>query len=383
MRVAFLFRETFPNYDIDLQLFSFLTPAQLSDLETYVRCGLWGLTSPLWLSRAEITLDDLEKRAAGVFITGRGNVWSLQVDSMTDLIKENVYTVLLDSIDRDTVYHLHNRLSKTDRYLGFTQVISHLHKLHGQTFTFLIPRYRVEGGTIYVLFSSSEEGSEAVADEIIEWYADNFRGLTVNSIHGKVEKVDISLKFTVLDEMTDPENELAMFRALYVFEDLWEVSAEHILYKLRDVSPTACEEIVTGILSIDQSMSPPVCAQISVNFRRAMEMLADSITPPLTEKERREARLQRKGEYKYRLSKYIKENLSGAKHYQAYLDSELEELSTRMEKLYNLGNKGVHEDWICPAIRMIALRLVLLIGDLLYPVSFKQRRVLIDTDNLL
>ena len=66
-----------------------------------------------------------------------------------------------------------------------------------------------------------------------------------------------------------------------------------------------------------------------------MELLAESLTPRLTAREKKEAKSQRKGEYKYRLGKYIKEQISQNREYQLHVEAELEELSTRLDKLYN------------------------------------------------
>ena len=65
----------------------------------------------------------------------------------------------------------------------------------------------------------------------------------------------------------------------------------------------------------------------------------------------------------------------GSKPYCDYVEAELDEISTRINKLYNLSNKGIHEDWFRKAFSILMLRLVLLINDLLTTFPGKQKLI--------
>lgn len=383
MQVAFLFNEQYPNYDIDFRVFSQFSSSEFSALETYIRVGLWGLVSPLENLGQPFDTRDLSHRITKVFVTGQGNAWSLAVSDLDVLLRSEVYVVLFESLHRQIAQDIHSRLKQFNAYYGFTQIVPHLSRLHAQVFGLLPVRYKIEKGTAFVLFSSISEDEVAVADEIVEWRTQNYGGVLTKSFPGKISKRDIHLRFTLFDENDGPERDFAAMIAAQKLKDLWDINVEQALYRLMDLAPQAWQEFAMGIQTLHYEISPASCAQVSVNFRRTLELLAESLTPPLTASEKKEARRQRKGEYKYRLSKYIKEYLSHSKAYQSYVEAELEELSTRLDKLYNLGNKGIHENWLYPAISTVALRLVLLLVDILSPPDFKGPKVLFDPDNFV
>ena len=104
-----------------------------------------------------------------------------------------------------------------------------------------------------------------------------------------------------------------------------------------------------------------------------MEKIAEAITPLLSDDwEIKEAK--KVGVYKYRLIKYIKEK--NDKRYSNYMEDELKELHTRVQKLYNIGNSGVHEDWLRSAFTTTALRLILLISDFFLPTKIIKPKII-------
>lgn len=161
-----------------------------------------------------------------------------------------------------------------------------------------------------------------------------------------------------------------MQKTIYTLNSSWETFAEKFIYKVWDIAPEALDELLSSISILSKTeLSPAECAKVAVGFRRCIEKITEQITPSLSTQEKSEMKAKRKGEYKFRLEIYIKTKLAKSEPYQDYLLAELEEISTRVEKLYNLGNKGIHENWVREVFEIVGLRLVLLMYELLYPLK--------------
>ncbi len=204
------------------------------------------------------------------------------------------------------------------------------------------------------------------ADEILDWAEKHYSVLTAGPIIQSLYKKAIGDRFTGFDIHDGSKGERGVHRLLSELGDEWGAQSEQVIAKLLDIAPEAVEELITAVTVLaDPNSSAATSAQVAVSLRRCLEKIADSLTPPLTEKEKGKG--NSKGEYKYRLGKYVTERLSHTKAYRDYLQSELDELCVRIEKLYNLGNKGIHEDWLRHVFSSVALRLILLAGDLVMP----------------
>jgi hypothetical protein len=352
MRVAYLFAETCPNYDLDLKLFQRMTPDELKSLNTLVRTGIWGLYEGIPPGRG--SRNHIQQRLVDIFYSGKGNIFRVNDQLIKAIKTANIYTIQFTSLRRLLVLALDKRLEDQENYLGFMQILTSI-QVHRQVFGWCSPRYQVEGGKIFALYSEPANDEE-IADEIIEWWKEEARSLNDIHLTTALSKRNIGDRYTIFDAQEDPENEMAIQIAIQQLGDEWEVQSERTLYALQDRVPDALEEFLatTEVLSKSE-LSPADGAQIAVNLRRTLEHLTRFVCPVEGK--------EKPGWVKQQWHKYRSRNEEKLDKYGDLLAFEAlsaNEKIGKLEAMYQMGNKGVHEDWDPQVFRGIVLRLLLL-----------------------
>jgi len=360
MRVAYLFTEKYPNYDLDFQLLKRIYPDELHTLDTYVRTGLWGF---FWRYQGggRIHPETVQKDLASIFLSQDGNISRLHTEQklLAALHSGQIYTIQLYSVGRPLALSLHKRLMDVEEYLGFTQILPQV-AIHRQVFDSCIPRYRVERGKIFVLFSEVPGDDEWLADEIIGWLKEHCKALEDMYIVSAISKRDIGAKFTLLDssEMGGAESDIQ--RTVQILRDEWELHSEQTIYRLQDTVPDALGEFTVAVEALSKpNLSSADCAQIAVSLRRTIEKITEIYCPSDDNKP---------GWVKRRWKEFVGKQFAENKSYGDYFESEilgLEDTVGRLATAYTMGHKGVHEDWGPRVFRSIVLRMVPLLSDLL------------------
>lgn len=352
MRVAYLFAETYPNYDLDLRLFQRMTPDELKSLNTLVRTGIWGLYESIPPGRG--SRNHIQQRLVEIFYSGKGNIFRVNDQLIKAIKTANIYAIQFTSLRRPLVLALDKRLENQENYLGFMQVLTSI-QVHRQVFGWCSPRYQVEGGKIFALYSEPANDEE-ITDEIIEWWKEEARSLNDIHLTTALSKRNIGDRYTILDAQEDPKNEMAIQIAIQQLGDEWEVQSERTLYALQDRVPDALEEFLaaTEVLGTPE-LSPADGAQIAVNLRRTLEHLTRFVCPVEGK--------EKPGWVKQQWHKYRSQNEEKLDKYGDLLAFEAlsaNEKIGKLEAMYKMGNKGVHEDWDPQVFRGIVLRLLLL-----------------------
>ena len=327
MKVAYLFIEKYPNYDLTFQTFDCIDPDDLVDLETYVNVGLMSMK---WLNND----DPVYKQkfdAVKLLASMNGICHMAKNDADKAILSKPIYVVIFDSIRRDLVQKINLRLMKIPHYLGFTQVIPD-YLLHQVTFILDAPpaEFRIQGKRVFILYSGAIPDSENVADEKLKYFSSKYAlGLTAS-------KTDVGAKFSFIDGGNDPiKGNLDIQTTILLLGDEWGVQAEKAIYALRDSIPEALDELILGVEELSKpNLSPASCAKAAVNFRRCLDKIAETLEPTLSSSEKSAAKSM--GEYKFRLKIFVNKKLSQSEPYRDYVEAELDEISTRVNKLYNL-----------------------------------------------
>jgi hypothetical protein len=360
MRVAYLFTEKYPNYDLDFQLLKRIYPDELHTLDTYIRTGLWDFFGH-YQGGGRIHPEIIQKDLASLFFSQDGNLSRQHAEQrlLVAVQSNQIYTIQLYSVGRHLALSLHERLMDMEEYLGFTQVLPQV-AMHRQVFDNCIPRYRVERGKIFVLFSEVPSDDEWLADEIIGWLKEHYRTLNDMHIVSAMSKRDIGAKFTILDssEMGGAESDIQ--RAVQILRDEWELHAEQTIYRLQDAAPDALGEFTIAVEVLSKpNLSPADCAQIAVSLRRTIEKITEIYCP---------AEDHTPGWVKRRWEEFVDKQFADSKPYGDYFKSEilgLEDTIGRLITANKMGHKGVHEDWGPRVFRSIVLRMIPLLSDLL------------------
>jgi hypothetical protein len=82
------------------------------------------------------------------------------------------------------------------------------------------------------------------------------------------------------------------------------------------------------------------------------------------------------------MKKYVEERMNQPEEYANYQKAEIDEFATRLDTLWVMIHKGVHEDWVQGALRPLVLRLILLLNDLLIPVKPAAQQFSVRPDDL-
>lgn len=368
MKVAFLFVERSPSFDFVFQILGRMTLQELEETASYIRVGLWGFEE--WVQhRARLSIEERVSLIHAMLVGEPGATWQLKEPynhsrSRLAAPKNSIYVVQFDSLRRTLAQLLHKRLSDNNDYLGFTQILFRPDGVHADVFRGLRPLIKLEKGKTVVL--SSELEDSGLPEEIIAWGHEKYRGLRYLSLTSSMLKRDIGTRFSTFDEGYGDDNDRKIHQALQILGDEWEVQAERTIYMMQDLAPDAVAELCMGIEVLAKpDLSPSECAHVALNLRRCLERLADAITPPLTREERQSSECRQLGEYKLRLKRYVHQQLGKTPEYSEYVDVELDDLANRIRSLYNLGNKGVHQNWARHAFAMAVMQTIMLVNDLI------------------
>ncbi|MFO0174029.1 MAG: hypothetical protein ACK51W_16365, partial [Aphanizomenon sp.] len=119
MKVAYLFIEKYPNYDLTFKTLDCIDSDDLVDLETYTSVGLMSMN---WLNGND-SLDKQKFDALRLFASMKGIGHMAKNNADEAILSQPIYVVIFDSIRRDLAQKINLRLKEIPHYLGFTQVV--------------------------------------------------------------------------------------------------------------------------------------------------------------------------------------------------------------------------------------------------------------------
>jgi hypothetical protein len=174
MKIAFLYENKYPAYDHAFRLVHTIPCEERDQMDSLISSGFWGLNdcaTRLNLRRA----DKITLFVAGLIHNQEGSLTRLASDeSILELVRGDVFAVIIHSIGRRLALQLHEVLKSTEHYRGMIQVLPHL-ATHRQIFAFCPPTMRVESKSLFVWSSNDagepDEGGEGnmLADEMVTW----------------------------------------------------------------------------------------------------------------------------------------------------------------------------------------------------------------------
>lgn len=390
MRIAYLFAENAINYDIDFQVLSAMKPDELKSLDTLVRTGVWGLFDEI-----EDREDAVAQRLTKLFYGGEGNISWTDNERLVEAIQPGlVYTVQFQSLGRSLAQGLHQKLKKrSGNYLGYVQVLADTWP-HHLVFRGCEPRYELEHGNVYVLYSSIRE-DKSLAKEHIKGWKKKYSDLKYIPLTGALKKRDINLRFSTIDANDGASSDAAAQRAIRILGDMWEIQAEHTLYRLQDTAPLAIDELFAALKTLEEADEfTSHAAGVAVHLRRVIEEITrqyfsknieDSVADgasgddgPKDDSSNDEGPGWVQNLWSGYLAEINKGNLDKkekmksphqrTRTYESVIAHEGLDLANviyRLKSVYEMEHKAIHEDWDVELFRSISLRLVLLLNDLM------------------
>jgi hypothetical protein len=363
MKIAYLFEKQYPVYDLTFQVLAALPVEHREALSTMFSSGFWGLNE--WAAGLGYRrLDQIEGLLARIIHNQEGSLTRVvSNESVALLARGDIYAVILHSIGRSSAIQLHERLAPTEHYRGFVQVLPHLAS-HRQLFGHCPPSIRVEKKALYVWCfrdadEQGEDGEESqLADEVVEWGKSEYPLLGL-----KMQKKFVGLKHSVFD--LHSQGEFMVQQTVEEMVEVWTEIAEHVIYKLGDFAPDVVEELTSALRRlIAPTLTAAECGQVAISLRRSLELLANVLFAGNPERLAEAQSMPGPQQEKYKQLVWW------------YLDAHFpnnfilgKDIEFELKNLDILLNKGVHEHWIMDMIRPLAIRTILVMNSLLFPVK--------------
>lgn len=323
-----------------------------------MRVGLWGI------HRTGVrTSTELQAAVVNALHQAGRRKWTNLRKTLSEIPEQQVYVVLFESIRPKVAEAIHERVTKavSNDYIGFTEILPEGY--HLPLFSILPIRYKLRKGKIAIVENSVGDGTFWF-DEITNWAKDRYQELK-----DSIEAFAAGPRFTILDKYdSQPLKDIRIRQAINGISDEWQVVAEQVVQAMLDTVPDAVDELISAFEIIAQgSLTAAEAASVAVNIRRIFEKLGGYFVPGTDDLRPRE-----------KLEKYVQERFPTTRPYQDYLKHEIRETAERIDKLYGLTNKGVHEDWMAQATRIVALRSILTFHELLLPVKVTKPNVYLE-----
>jgi hypothetical protein len=137
--------------------------------------------------------------------------------------------------------------------------------------------------------------------------------------------------------------------------------ANEVLLRTELVDPRLKDTLHAGFKTFERIQTPEDIAQVAISCRRFIQGLADALYAPRSEPV--DGRNVGPDAYRNRLWAYVKEQLSTTEG--KVVLAELSDVGTRLDRLDDLINKGLHRSIPVADLRRLILGLVLLAYDLL------------------
>jgi len=363
MKVAFLFEKKYPAYDLAFRLIQTIPVEDREEMDTQISTGFWGLNEcaeSLGLRH----LDQIVTFVARLIHNQEGSLTRVVSDeSIIKAVRGDIFAVIIHSIGRSLTLRLHEGLKSTEQYRGMIQILPHL-AVHRQIFGFCPPTMRLENKSLFIWSSEDvdqhdEDDEEArLAQEVVTWARKEHPLLGL-----KVQTKAVGFKGSILDEHS--ENAFVVQQNVQEMVEKWTEITEHVIYKLNDFAPDVVEELTSALKGLGKrKLTAAECGQVAVNLRRSLELLANVLSAGNPE---RLADVQsmpgpQQEKYKQLLWRYLDDQFPNNYYVGKDIEHELKNVDT-------LLNKGVHEHWLMTMIRPLAIRTVLVMNSLLFPVK--------------
>lgn len=149
-------------------------------------------------------------------------------------------------------------------------------------------------------------------------------------------------------------------------QSIFEKSQNKVDVELGKIAPESIKKFISAYERLS-SGNEEDWSQALMTCRRILTDFADAVYPPMTEKVTDSKGREREvgqNEFKNRLWMFIDENVKSEKN-QKLLQHQLEFLGKRIDDLYDLSNKGVHDKVTRKEVDMAVIYTYLLLGDLI------------------
>jgi hypothetical protein len=151
-----------------------------------------------------------------------------------------------------------------------------------------------------------------------------------------------------------------------IHSDIFEQNRQHVELRLGQICPEALSKFVAAYRRSKEN-DPESWAQALTSCRRLLKDLADKLYPPTEEPvigADGKPRILTDDQFKNRLWQYVFEQ-TGRSTSSGLLLASVQDLGNRIDRLYELTNKGIHADVSNFEVNQCLIQTYILVGDIL------------------
>lgn len=177
------------------------------------------------------------------------------------------------------------------------------------------------------------------------------------------QAIQSRIRNRVHDHLGQVESQL-VFGQMYA--DPFERNRKFVIERLGQIAPEALEKFIAAYEAIEEN-SPESWSQALLTCRRLLKALADSLQPATGETKTGADGIEREitdENYINRLWQFASDASAGSRSGDLLLE-EVTDLGNRIDRLYELINKGVHADLSELEVTQALLQVYVVVGDLL------------------
>ena len=272
-------------------------------------------------------------------------------------ISSVIYVMCFEALDYESARELHARLERLDWYLGAMEV-DDSSQVHWYVYSAaLMPVYRVWHPGASVFWDGiSEDSKDEGRRQFLEGCG--FTPVIFESLNGR---------YTIFDSYYDYEHATRIALWKRRTGNLLGFIADDVVSRLSDVAPELGDKLYAALKAFDKAETGEELAQMVTSCRRVFEYVADRLFPPVSDSSTDHNLGSNK--HKNRLLAYAARQRASDKE-TALVSVSIEVWASQINKLCELGNKGVHAEVLRSEARRCLLRTVLLLDDI---VAFQAR----------
>lgn len=269
-------------------------------------------------------------------------------------IEKDVFVICFETITKDLANKLHESLIDTERYLGAFE-IDNSYRIHWWLYGECIgTKFRLLNRNISIFIDNDEiENKE---------YAEFTKELLKGILFDKVDTEFSNYRRSIFDDNHNFENAKRAAEWRKSTESIFSTVTDEIISKLTDSAP----ELTDRLWAINQSFINAKIgeqyAQAMTSCRRVFEYVTDCLFPA-TDKIIDGHNLK-KDKYKNRLFQFASEQLKSNTNIELII-ANTASLFDEWNNLYELSNKGVHNEPHRQECRRCIIRTILLLDDLI------------------
>ncbi len=283
------------------------------------------------------------------------DVWRrINTKNAERLLKENVFIVCFETIQKELADQLQLSLTDEQDYLGAFEIDNSVEMqwwLYGEC---IGPKFRIVNKTFYVQIDNNEVEHIEYANDMVAY----FKKYAFDEVKFEYS----NYRYSIFDDNHNYGIGKKVAEWKKSIESLFSTIPDEIISKLIDTAPELSNKLWAITNTFSTANSSEQYAQVMSSCRRVFEYVTDCLFPATDEP--MDGHSLKKDKYKNRLMAFAAREFKSNSNIDLIVTNTAA-LFEEWEGLYSLSNKGVHAEPNRQECRRCILRTILLLDDLI------------------